>query len=112
MSDCDSLDTQEGVRMEFIDVRLLGKEYRISCLPQDKDKLLEAVAYLDERLTGLGEKTNAAGEKLAVMTALNLAHDFIQHQRGDGFDLFAMKRRIGLMRARLDGVLAQQEKLF
>lgn len=103
--------SEEG-QVEFIDVKLLGKEYRVSCTEADKEKLLEAVAYLDARLLDLGEKTNAAGEKLAVMTALNLAHDYIQHQRGNGFDMLAMKRRIGLMKARLDGVLAQQEKLF
>jgi cell division protein ZapA len=39
-------------------------------------------------------------------------HDFLQQQRSGGFDMAAAKRRIGLMSARLDGVLAQQEKLF
>ena len=46
------------------------------------------------------------------MTALNIAHEFLQYQRGNGFDMPGMKRRIGLMKARLDGVLAQQDKLF
>lgn len=46
------------------------------------------------------------------MTALNIAHEFLQHQRGNGFDMPGMKRRIGLMKARVDGVLAAQDKLF
>ncbi|ENO90730.1 cell division protein ZapA [Thauera linaloolentis] len=98
--------------MDHLDVMLLGKEYRVSCTPETRDDLLATVAYLDDRLRELEGRTNASGEKLAVMTALNIAHEFLQHQRGNGFDIPGVKRRIGLMKARLDGVLAQQEKLF
>ncbi|MDO9599500.1 MAG: cell division protein ZapA [Azoarcus sp.] len=98
--------------MESLDIMLLGKEYRVSCTPENKDGLLAAVAYVDGKLHELAGKTNSSGEKLAVMTALNIAHEFLQFQRGNGFDMPAAKRRIGLMQARLDGVLAQQDKLF
>jgi cell division protein ZapA len=98
--------------METLDISLLGKEYRVSWPAEDKDNLLHAVAWLDERFKELGGKTHAGGETLAVMTALNLAHEFLQFQHGNGFDLPVLKRRIGLMQARLDGVLARQEKLF
>jgi cell division protein ZapA len=98
--------------MESLDINLLGKEYRVSCTPENKEGLLAAVAYVDGKLHELAQKTNSSGEKLAIMTALNIAHEFLLHQRGNGFDMPAAKRRIGLMQARLDGVLAQQEKLF
>lgn len=98
--------------MESLDINLLGKEYRVSCTPENKEGLLAAVAYVDGKLHELAQKTHSSGEKLAVMTALNIAHEFLLHQRGNGFDMPAAKRRIGLMQARLDGVLAQQEKLF
>lgn len=97
---------------DHLDMMLLGKEYRVSCAPENRDELLAAVAYLDEKFAELGGKTGASGERLAVMTALNIAHEFLQHQRGNGFDIQGAKRRIGLMKARLDGVLAQQETLF
>ncbi|MFN4063248.1 cell division protein ZapA [Azoarcus communis] len=98
--------------MESLDIMLLGKEYRVSCTPENKEGLLAAVALVDAKLNELASKTQSSGEKLAVMTALNIAHEFLQHQRGNGFDMPAVKRRIGLMQARLDGVLAQQDKLF
>ena len=67
--------------MEHLDVMLLGKEYRVSCTPESKDELLATVAYLDDKFRELSAKTNAAGERLAVMTALNLAHEFLQFQQ-------------------------------
>lgn len=97
---------------DHLDMTLLGKEYRISCTPEMREELLATVAYLDDKLHELGARTGSSGEKLAVMTALNIAHEFLRYQRGNGFDMPGMKRRIGLMKARLDGVLGQQEKLF
>lgn len=97
---------------DHLDVVLLGKEYRVSCAPETRDDLLATVAYLDDKLKDLGERSNASGERLAIMTALNIAHEFLQHQRGDGFDLLGMKRRIEVMKTRVDSALGQQEKLF
>ena len=98
--------------MDTLDIKLLGREYRVSCPPEEREGLLEAVQFLDGRLNDLAAKTNSAGKKLAVMTALNIAHEYLQFQRTGGFDMPALKRRIGLVNARLDGVLGQQEKLF
>ena len=98
--------------METLEIKLLGREYRVSCPPEEREGLLSAVSFLDDKLGDLAEKTNSAGEKLAMMTALNIAHEYLQFQRAGGFDIPAMKRRIDLVNARLDGVLGQQEKLF
>lgn len=95
-----------------LDIKLFGKEYRVACKPDERDALLESVAYLDGKLHDLASATNASGEKLVMMTALNIAHEFLLFQRSGGFDMPALKRRIGLVNARLDGVLAKQEKLF
>lgn len=97
---------------DTLDINIFGKEYRVACKPEDREGLLEAVRYLDGKLRELATKTGASSEKLAVMTALNITHEFLQFQRAGGFDMPAMKRRIGLVNARLDGILAQQEKLF
>ena len=98
--------------MEQLDIKLLGREYRVGCKPEEKDGLLAAVAYLDEKMRDLAVKTNSAGERLAVMTALNITHEFLQFQRAGGFDIPTLKRRIENMNSRLDGVMAEQERLF
>jgi cell division protein ZapA len=97
---------------EMLDIRLMGKEYQVACAPRERESLLEAVAYLDQRLAETGKKARTGNETLAVMTALNIAHEFLQLLHGRGFDLPTLKRRIGHMQTRIEGVLAQQEKLF
>ncbi|MDX9698340.1 MAG: cell division protein ZapA [Rhodocyclaceae bacterium] len=97
---------------ETLDITIMGREYRVACKPEEAEGLREAVRYLDVKLRELGGKTGANGEKLVLMTALNITHEFLQFQRSGGFDMPALKRRIGLMNARLDGVLRQPDKLF
>ena len=95
-----------------LDIVVLGKAYSVGCQPEELAGLKEAAELLDAKLKEFAALTNATGEKLAVMTALNLAHELLRAQRGDGVDIPAMKRRIGSMNARLETALAQQEKLF
>lgn len=97
---------------EMLDITLHGKEYRVACTPDERDGLLEAVAHLDMRLRDLASRTGASGEKLAIMTALNITHEFISFQRSGGFDMPELKRRIGSINARLEAEIARQEKLF
>ncbi|MDR2207685.1 MAG: cell division protein ZapA [Azoarcus sp.] len=97
---------------ETLDISLLGKEYQVVCTPRERESLLEAVAYLGQRFDEMSKKVRSSNENLAVMTALNIAHEFLQLLHGRGFDLPTLKRRIGHMQTRIEGVLAQQEKLF
>ena len=97
--------------MEALDIKLLGREYRVGCKPEERDGLLAAVAYLDEKMRDLVVKTNSAGERLAVMTALNITHEFLQFQRSGGFDIPTLKRRIEHINSRLDGALAEKDLL-
>lgn len=98
--------------MDTLEIKLLGREYRVACPPEEREGLLAAVRFLDDKLNDLAGKTNSAGEKLVMMTALNIAHEYIQFQRSGGFDMPALKRRIDSVNGRLEEVLGQQEKLF
>jgi cell division protein ZapA len=96
-----------------LDIKLLGKDYRVACPPEERDSLQAAVDLLDERMGEMAAKSKSTGERLAVMTALNLAHELLsQKNPGAGVDRYDLKRRISAMEARLDEALAQQEKLF
>ena len=51
-------------------------------------------------------------DRIAVMAALNIAHEFLSTKLDGGFDIGRAKRRISSIEARLDEALAQQDKLF
>ena len=88
-----------------MDIRLLGRDYQVNCPPDEEAALGEAVQLLDQRLGDLGVRTQSSGERLAVMTALNIMHEFLQFRRAGGFDVEAGKRRIDAINAQLDAAL-------
>ncbi len=104
-----------GKGANTLDIRLQGKEYRVACAPEEKEALLAAAALLDAKLADIGAKTKSTGERLAVMTALNLAHELISlKQSENAIDGAELKRRIGSIEARVDAALAEsrQDDLF
>jgi cell division protein ZapA len=63
-------------------VQLIGYEYRFACQPSERDELLEAARYLNERMgTIRSQGKHLSLEAIAVMTALNLSHDLLQQQQ-------------------------------
>lgn len=62
-----------------IKVNLLGKEYPISCPREEEHDLLLAARYLDDKMRAIRDNGRVIGtERVAVMAALNIAHELIQ----------------------------------
>ncbi len=57
-------------------VKILDKEYQVSCPPSEQDALLKSARYLDENMRKIKSRGNIHGlEKIAVMAALNITHE-------------------------------------
>jgi cell division protein ZapA len=70
-----------------VTVNILDKEYRISCLPEERESLLQAAAYLDGQMREIRQSGRVIGtERVAVMAALNITNDLliIQQRKEDG----------------------------
>ena len=96
-----------------IEVSILGRSYRIACEEGERDALLQAVAYLDTKMGEIKKAGKVNGtDRIAVMAALNITHEFLTMKLGNGFDIGQAKRRISQIEAKLDEALARQDKLF
>ena len=86
-----------------IEITVLGRSYKIACEEGERAALLEAAAYLDGKMGAIKNagKVNGA-DRIAVMAALNIAHEFLSTKLGNGFDIGQAKRRISLIEAKLD----------
>ncbi len=96
-----------------IEVQLLGRSYRVACTDGEREALLQAVAYLDGKMNEIRKSGKVMGaERIAVMAALNVAHELLTVKLGAGFDVGQAKRRISAIESQLDAAIAKQEKLF
>jgi cell division protein ZapA len=97
---------------QTVDIKLCGRVYAIACPPQERAGLLDAAAFLDARMQDFAVRTGSGGERLATMTALNLAHELLLLQRkvADSPPTLcaddASRRRMEEMASRLDKLLS------
>ena len=74
-----------------MNVSILDKDYRVSCPPGEQSALLESARYLDGRMREVRDSGKIIGaERIAVITALNMANDLLQSgnvERGIGREL-------------------------
>ena len=100
-----------------LEIKLLGKDYRVACTPEEREGLLAAVALLEGKLREAGDKTKGNGERVAVMVALNLAHELLvardtPQAKAVALEQEAIQRRIDSIEAKLDESLALHQQLF
>jgi len=103
--------------LEQLTVKILGREYRLSCAPKEKEALLAAVAYVDEKMTAIRDQGKISGnDRIAVFAALNIANELLTTHAPEGplsdLAIGDFRRRIDSMNAALDAALSPQEKLF
>ncbi len=84
-----------------ITVNILDRDYQIACQNEEKELLLAAARYLDQKMREIRDRGNVIGiDRIAVMAALNIAHDFLQlkpleeEQRTVARRISALKRTI------------------
>ena len=69
---------------EPVNIRVLDREYTVGCEPDERDSLLAAAKLLDQKMREIrGSNRMAAIDRVAVLAALNLAHE-LQQMRGEG----------------------------
>ena len=102
-----------SAKPKTLDVSIMGRTYKVACADDERDSLLAAVEYLDRKMSEIKSAGKvASAERIAVMAALNIAHEFLSTKLGGGFDIGQAKRRISQIEAKLDEALARQDKLF
>lgn len=91
-------------------VRILEKEFRIACPKSQEQALRDAALYLDKQMRIIRQGGRVIGlERIAVMAALNIAHELLllksaPVQTGDAFS-----ERLKVLQDKIDGVLSQSD---
>ena len=90
---------------EIVNVRVMDRDYSVGCEPEERDDLVAAARMLDQRMRDIrGNNRMAAIERVAVLAALNLAHELQQtrHQGGVLGDEF--NRTLGDLERKLNAL--------
>ena len=62
-----------------INISILDKDYKVACPPGEQSALLESAKFLDNKMREVRDSGNIMGsERIAVITALNMANDLLK----------------------------------
>lgn len=96
-----------------LQIAIMGREFRVACPEEEQAGLLEAVDYLNKKMLEIRDAGKVIGlERIAIMAALNIAHEFLSTKVGGSFDMAEMKRRMNRMETVIDQAMSEQAKLF
>jgi len=91
---------------EPVSVRILDREYTVGVEAEERDSLLAAARLLDAKMREVrGSNRMAAVDRVAVLAALNLAHELQQLRDEQARRDHEMARTIADLNRRLDGVV-------
>jgi cell division protein ZapA len=64
---------------EPVTVRILEREYRVMCAPDQRRDLMESALFLDQQMREIRDSGRVSSmDKIAVMSALNLAEEVLK----------------------------------
>lgn len=91
---------------EPVNIRVLDREYTIGVNADERDSLVAAAKLLDARMRELrGSNRMAAIDRIAVLAALNLAHELQQLRDDNGKRERELTRTLAELQFKLDGSL-------
>ncbi|MGH8670714.1 MAG: cell division protein ZapA [Burkholderiales bacterium] len=102
-----------GEETKGLDVTIMGREFRMACPENEQQALLASVEFLDRRMREIRDSGKVIGiERIAIMAALNIAHEYLNADNSVAFDASEIKRRIASIQARIEQAMSEQNELF
>jgi cell division protein ZapA len=95
-----------------VNVKILDKEYQVSCKAEERADLLDSAELLNIRMKEIRESGKVTGlDRIAVMAALNMANELLEY-RGHGEALETDTTvRLQAMRERVESALQSGQQL-
>lgn len=92
-------------------VKILDKEYFVSCPQEERPDLMESAAYLNAKMREIRDTGKVVGlDRIAVMAALNMANELLK-LRGRDQAAGDVGARLKTLRERVETVLAKGQQL-
>ncbi len=94
---------------QTVSINLLDKEFSFNCPADAEAELLASADFLNEKMRDIRKSGKVLGlERIAVMAALNLAHELLQSRQETNSDVEQRLRHLG---SKIDAALKHQDDI-
>ena len=105
-----------------VSVKIMGRNYTLSCPPEEKENLVKAAKLVDDTMASVDEAGIVFGlDRVAVMAAINIANDvitgnadtakFIRTEHDIELDMIRIKNRLDDINERVETSLNSEKDL-
>lgn len=95
-----------------VSVRILEKEYFVSCPYEERSALLDSAEYLNSRMREIRDSGKVVGlDRIAVMVALNLANELLTLKDREAKLDSEASARLRTMREQVESALERGQQL-
>ena len=95
-----------------VTVKILDKEYQVSCPADEVDALTTSARYLDENMRKIRESGKVFGlDRIAVMAALNIANEYINNRQSLASTQGLVDEKVSALARRVSQALADHKQL-
>ena len=95
-----------------ITIRILEKEYQVSCPAEEKANLLASVELLNKKMREIRDSGKVIGlDRIAIMAALNLANELLKRSVDERQIRNVLMPRVRAMSERVDAALKPERRL-
>jgi len=95
-----------------VSVRILDKEYQVSCPASERTDLLDSAEALNQKMREIRDSGKVVGlDRIAVMAALNMANELLHSRARDAALEGKVGARLKLLSERVESALGNSQQL-
>jgi cell division protein ZapA len=95
-----------------VSVRILEKEYHITCPMEERSDLLDSAEFLNTKMREIRDTGKVVGlDRIAVIAALNMANELLRVRNRDHSLETDMGARLRILRERVESALERGQQL-
>ena len=95
-----------------VSVRILEKEYHITCPMEERADLLDSAEFLNAKMREIRDSGKVVGlDRIAVIAALNMANELIRFRNRDTDLASDVGSRLRILRERVESALEKGRQL-
>ncbi|MDO8827390.1 cell division protein ZapA [Methylophaga sp.] len=95
-----------------VHVTILGKEYQVACPEDQQDALIASARMVHQNMEKIRNSGKVVGvDRIAVMAALNIAHELLTLQQDETQDIKKVNEKISLLKERVSAFINEDRQL-
>ncbi len=97
---------------EAVTIRVMDKDYQVACPVDEREALLNSARFLDGKMREIRDNRKMVGaDRVAVMAALNIAHDLLLCESGKGEGGSGTKTKLRSLQDKVEAAISRGKQL-